>query len=116
MYVQSNKWKGNKMNSLCWNFYCVNDKKEVDGDNPQGMKWHIFCYNNLGIVINPRTQARKCLIFHYIKTNGIIELIKRLDAKHSIMFEDVNNLMEGSFERQLTQKRANVINNILGDD
>lgn len=45
------------------------------------MKWRTLCYNNLGIVTNPRTQARKCLIFHYIKTNGIIELIKRLDAK-----------------------------------
>jgi len=53
------------MNSLCWNFYCVNDQKEVDGDNPQGMKWHILCYNNLGIVTNPRTQARKCLISIY---------------------------------------------------
>ncbi len=107
------------MNSLCWNFYCVNDKKEVDDDNPQGMKWHILCYNNLKILTNPRTQARKCLIFHYMKTNGIIELIKRLDAKHSIitkMFEDVNNLMEGSLERQLTQKKANVINNFLGVD
>jgi len=54
-----------------------------------------------------------------MKTNGIIELIKRLDAKHSIiakMFEDVNNLMEGSLERQLTQKKANVINNFLGVD
>jgi hypothetical protein len=57
-------------------FLMCNDQKEVDGDNPWGMKWHILCYNNLGIVTNPRTQARKCLIFHYIKTNGIIELIK----------------------------------------
>jgi hypothetical protein len=31
------------------------------------------------------------------------------------MFEDVNNLMEGSLEI-LTQKRANVINNFLGVD
>jgi hypothetical protein len=99
--------------------YCVNDQTEVDRDNPQGMKWHILCYNNLGIVTNPRTWARKCLIFHYIKTNGIIALIKRLDAKHSIitkMFEDVNNLVEGSLERQLAQKRANLINNFLGID
>jgi len=72
------------------------------------MKWHILCYNNLGIVTNPRTQARKCLIFDYIKTNGIIELIKRLDEKHSIiakMFEEVNNLVEGSLEATYPKKR-----------
>lgn len=92
-------------------FYCVNDQKEVDGDSPQGMKWHILCYNNLGIVTNPKTHARKCLIFHYIKTSRIIESIKRLDAKHSIIakpFDDTNNLVERSLERQLTKKRANV--------
>jgi hypothetical protein len=80
---------------------------KVDGDNPRGVKWHILCYNNLGIVTNPRTQARECLIFHYIKTNGIIELIKYLDAKHSIItktLEDVNNLVEGSLERQFLKK------------
>jgi hypothetical protein len=63
----------------------------------------MFYYQNPIIGINPRTQARKWLIFYY-KTNGITFLKKHVDENHSFiaqMFEEeMNSLLKNTEERQ----------------
>jgi hypothetical protein len=51
-------WKGHNKNALCWEFYCVNDGKEVEGVNHQVMRY-ILCYVDLVNVPNPRTKENK---------------------------------------------------------
>jgi hypothetical protein len=42
-------------------FFCVNNNKKADHNNPQMMQF-IFCYKNPFNVFNPRIYARKGLI------------------------------------------------------
>jgi hypothetical protein len=71
----------------------------------------IFCYQNFIIGINPRTQARKRMIFYY-KTNGITIFLKHVDAYHSFiaqMFEkQMNNLLRSIKERQTLKKYESI--------
>lgn len=55
-------WKRCNRNSLCWDIYCVNDVKGVEGGRPQFMK-HIFSYvghvNNLNLSIKDQKKFNK---------------------------------------------------------
>jgi len=54
----------------------------------------IFCYKSPITIINPRTQARKGLIFYYPKKEN---LKKHVDVNHIVItkrFEKVNNLLK----------------------
>jgi hypothetical protein len=62
-------------------------------------------------VSNPRTHARKGLISYY-QTNGMTSLEKHVDDDHFLIYqklEEVQNMMKGSVERQLTKKLSQSI-------
>jgi hypothetical protein len=58
LHAQRKSWKPHGRLSLCWSFYCVNDKAKIDLENTQIMHY-ILCYQELVIEINSKTQARK---------------------------------------------------------
>ncbi len=62
-------WKLEGRNDMCWYFFCINDNKTVNLEQPQIVRC-LLCYNAPMNVSNPRTQTRKGLIAYY-KTNGI---------------------------------------------
>ncbi len=77
-------------------------------EHPQVMRC-LLCYNAPMNVSNPRTHARKWLISYYQK-NGITSLEKHVDDDHFLIYqklEEVQNMMKGSVERQLTKKCLN---------
>jgi hypothetical protein len=63
-------------------YFCFNNNKEVDCNNPQ-MMCCIFCYNNF---INPFILKFKqeSLIWYY-KTNGITIFNKYVNVDHAII-------------------------------
>jgi hypothetical protein len=65
-------WKPNNKNALCWAFYYVNDNKDVLLEIFHIISC-ILSYNNSILILNPKTQARKCLVLCKI-ANGIITL------------------------------------------
>ncbi len=92
LHAQRKFWRGNKINPLCWVFYCVNNNKEI----PQTMHC-IFCHNNPILNVNPKMQTRKGLIIYTNHaTNGIVALRKHANLDHSNIFkkfeEEINCL------------------------
>jgi len=74
LHAQGLFWKPSNKNALYWEFYYVNDNKEIDLIAPQVMCC-IICYNNLVLNLNSRNEARRGLII-YNTTNGITTLKK----------------------------------------
>jgi hypothetical protein len=85
LHAQKSSWRGNNRNVLCWAFYCVNDKKEVNITTPQTIHC-IFCHSNPILNLNSKIQARKGLIL-YNTTNNIAKLRKHVNANHSNVLE-----------------------------
>ncbi len=74
LHIQRKFWKPKGRNALCWSFFCINDNKLVNLEQPQ-IRRCLLCYNALMNVSNRKMQARKGLISYY-KTNGITSLKK----------------------------------------
>ncbi len=110
MHSQNKLWKLEGRNALCWSFFCINDSKPLNLEHPQVMRC-LLCYNAPMNVSNPRTHARKGLISYY-QTNGMTSLEKHVDDDHFLIYqklEEVQNMMKGSVERQLTKKLSQSI-------
>ncbi len=107
MHSQNKLWKLEGRNAL-WFLFCINDSKPLNLEHPQVMKC-LLCYNAPMNVSNPRRHARKGLISYY-QTNGITSLERYVDDDHFSIYqklEEVQNMMKGSVERQLTKKCLN---------
>ncbi len=63
---------------MCWVFFCVNEKKELDNKSHQLMRCFL-CYLEVIKVCNKITNGKKGLISYY-KTNGITLLKNHVDA------------------------------------
>jgi hypothetical protein len=74
-------WKSHVKNSLCWDFFCVNDNKDVDVKCLQTMICIIW-YNNLILFGNAKTQEKIFTIITYNTTNGISTLKKHVNLDH----------------------------------
>jgi hypothetical protein len=89
-------------------FFCVNDRKNVDVKYPQTMRC-IFCYSSPILVCNSKAQARKGLIL-YNTTNGITTFKKHVNANHFIIakkFEkEVNSPLKKEVGKQPTKKKS----------
>jgi len=75
---------------MCWYFFCINDNKTVNLEQPQIVRC-LLCYNAPMNVSNPRTQTRKGLIAYY-KTNGITFLKKHVDADHYLISKKIEEV------------------------
>jgi hypothetical protein len=99
-------WKGWNINALCWAFFCVNDKNELDNKSHQLMRCFL-CYLEVVKVCNKRTNE----IFYY-KTNGITPLKNHVDAYHVVLDkkieEKVNNFLKGIMKRSNMLKNGQV--------
>jgi hypothetical protein len=107
--------KTNSKNALCWEFYCVNNNKEMNVTTPQIMHC-ILCHNN-PIFTTPKTQARKWIIISNT-TNGIATLKKHINSDHS----DIVKRFEEKFNCPLRQdgkkpsiKRPNIFLNAISN-
>jgi hypothetical protein len=58
LHIQRKIWRGHNKKSICWDFYCVNDDKEVHPRNCQIMKC-LFFYNSLVHALIPNTKEKK---------------------------------------------------------
>jgi hypothetical protein len=65
LHTQRKIWKSHNRNAICWDFYYVNDNKEVDPRNFDQVMRCLFCYNSLAHVFNPNKRKRKKLITYY---------------------------------------------------
>jgi len=88
LHAQRLFWKLSYVNALCWAFYCVIENKEFDLITPQVMCC-IICYNNSILNLNPKTQARRFIIYNTI--NDITALKKHVNVDHSIYFFNLKN-------------------------
>jgi len=100
-------WKSHVKNSLCWDFFCVNDNKDVDVKCLQTMTCIIW-YNNPILLGNAKTQEKIFTIITYNTTNGITTLKKHMNLDHytiAKMFEEkVNIPLKGGMKRQPIKK------------
>jgi hypothetical protein len=64
-----------------------------------------------------QAQKKKKGLITYYKTHGIITLKKHVDVYHVLIIkkyeEEVNGLIRGILERQLTNERFNVLSNAI---
>jgi hypothetical protein len=56
-HVQRKIWRKHNRNAIYWAFYCVNDDKKIDPENPSIMKC-LVCYNSRMHALNPNTQKK----------------------------------------------------------
>jgi hypothetical protein len=109
LHAQKVFWKRNSKNALCWEFYCVNDNKEVNVRTLQIMHC-IVCHKNPILNVNLKIQARKRLIT-YNTTNDIATLRKHVNSHHFnifVKFEEKVNCPLRQDETKPSIKRPNI--------
>jgi hypothetical protein len=82
---QKIKWRKDNKNALCWAFYYVNDRKDVEGELNLLLMRCIFCYDSFVNNHNPSKSNDIKGLTTYYKIHGIISLKKHVDANHAII-------------------------------